>query len=60
MIVVTIVLAIAGLLVGGGGTYAYTKRNEGKAAEDAKKNCKKPKRKPPKRFVKPKKTRPDA
>ncbi|HEX5394910.1 MAG TPA: ribonuclease Y [Candidatus Saccharimonadales bacterium] len=37
MIVVTIVLAIAGLLVGGGATYAYARQTQGKSAEDAKK-----------------------
>ncbi len=37
MIVLTIVLAIAGLLVGAGGSYGYTKRQSGKAADDVKK-----------------------
>ncbi|HSX17833.1 MAG TPA: Rnase Y domain-containing protein, partial [Candidatus Saccharimonadales bacterium] len=37
MIIVTIVLAIAGLLVGGGGSYAYTRRTQGQAADKVKK-----------------------
>jgi ribonuclease Y len=37
MIVVTIVLAIVGLLVGSGASYAYARKTQGKAAEDAKK-----------------------
>ena len=37
MIVLSIVLAIAGLLVGAGGSYGYTKRQSGKAADDVKK-----------------------
>jgi ribonucrease Y len=44
MIVVTIVLAIAGLLVGGGGGVAVTRRQQGKAAEDAKKELTKAKK----------------
>ncbi len=44
MIVVTIVLAIAGLLVGGAGGVAYSRRQGGKAAEDAKKELAKAKR----------------
>jgi ribonucrease Y len=43
-VVLPIVLAIVGLGVGTGGTYAYTKRNEGKAAEDAKKELQKAKK----------------
>ena len=37
MIVLTIVLAIAGLLVGSGGAVYYNRRTQGKAAEEAKK-----------------------
>ena len=37
MIVVTIVLAIAGLLIGGGASYAYARKTQGKAADDDKK-----------------------
>jgi ribonuclease Y len=44
MIVVSIVLAIAGLLVGGGGTYAYTKQQSGRAQEEAKKELTRAKR----------------
>jgi ribonuclease Y len=44
MIVVAIVLAIAGLLAGAGGSYTYTKQREGKAAEDAKKELQKAKK----------------
>jgi ribonuclease Y len=44
MIVLTIVLAIAGLLVGGGGSYAYTKQRSGKAEEEAKKELTRAKR----------------
>ncbi len=44
MIVVTIVLAIAGLILGGGATYAYTRRSQGKAAEAAKKSLAKAKK----------------
>jgi ribonuclease Y len=43
-IVLPIVLAIAGLAVGGGGTYAYTKQRQGKAAEDAKKELQRAKK----------------
>ncbi len=44
MIVLTIVLAIAGLLVGGAGGVAYTKKQSGRAAEEAKKELAKAKR----------------
>jgi ribonuclease Y len=44
MIVVSIVLAIAGLLVGGGGSYAYTKQQSGRAQEEAKKELTRAKR----------------
>ena len=43
-IVLPIVLAIVGLGVGGGGTYVYTRRTGGKAAEDAKKELVKAKK----------------
>jgi ribonuclease Y len=43
-VVLPIVLAIVGLGVGAGGSYAYTKRTEGKAAEDAKKQLQKAKK----------------
>jgi ribonucrease Y len=43
-IVLPIVLAIVGLGVGGGGTYAYTRRSGGKAADDAKKDLAKAKK----------------
>jgi ribonucrease Y len=44
MIVVSIVLTIVGLLIGGGGTYTYTKRQTGKAEEEAKKELTKAKK----------------
>ena len=44
MIVLTIVLAIAGLLVGGGAGYVYTRHTQGKAAEEAKKKLAKAKK----------------
>ncbi|MEX0881369.1 MAG: ribonuclease Y [Candidatus Saccharimonadales bacterium] len=44
MIVVTIVLAIAGLLLGGSGAYVYARRTQGKAAENAKKELAKAKK----------------
>lgn len=44
MFVVAIVLALAGLIVGGGGGVAVTKRNQGKAAEDSKKELTKAKK----------------
>jgi ribonuclease Y len=44
MLAVTIVLTIVGLLLGGGATYAYTRRTQGKAAEDAKKKLAKAKK----------------
>lgn len=44
MIVVTIVLAIAGLLVGGGAAYTYTRRTQSKAADEAKKKLAKAKK----------------
>jgi ribonuclease Y len=44
MIVLTIVLAIAGLLAGAGGSYAYTRRTGGVAAEAAKKELAKAKK----------------
>ncbi|HZP55772.1 MAG TPA: ribonuclease Y [Candidatus Saccharimonadales bacterium] len=44
MIVVTIVLAIVGVLVGGGASYTYTRRSQGKAAENAKKELTKAKK----------------
>jgi ribonuclease Y len=43
-IILPIVLAIVGLGVGGGGTYVYTKRTGGKAAEEAKKELQKAKK----------------
>ncbi len=44
MIVLTIVLAIAGLLVGAGGAIYYNRRTQGKAAEEAKKELAKAKK----------------
>lgn len=44
MIVLTIVLAIAGLLLGGGATYVYTRQRQGLAAEEAKKKLAKAKK----------------
>lgn len=44
MIVLTIVLAIAGLILGGGASYAYTRRTQGMAAENAKKELAKAKK----------------
>ncbi len=44
MIVLTIVLTIVGLVVGAGGSYGYTRRTSGKAAEDAKKELAKAKK----------------
>lgn len=44
MIVVTIVLAIAGLLVGGGATYAYNRQRSGAVADKAKKELAKAKK----------------
>jgi ribonuclease Y len=44
MIAVTIVLAIVGLLAGGGGTYAYNRRTQGQAADKAKKELAKAKK----------------
>jgi ribonuclease Y len=44
MIVVSIVLTIVGLLVGGGSTYVYTKGQVGKAEEEAKKELTKAKK----------------
>ncbi len=44
MIVLTIVLAIAGLFVGGGGVYYYSRRTQGKAIEEAKKELAKAKK----------------
>ncbi|HEY5549997.1 MAG TPA: ribonuclease Y [Candidatus Saccharimonadales bacterium] len=44
MIVVTIVLAIAGLLLGGGAAYGYTRRTQSKAADEAKKKLAKAKK----------------
>jgi ribonuclease Y len=44
MIVVSIVLTIVGLLVGGGGTYAYTKKQSGRAQDEAKKELTRAKR----------------
>jgi ribonuclease Y len=44
MIVLTIVLAIVGLLVGGGAAYAYTRRTQSQAAEEAKKKLAKAKK----------------
>lgn len=44
MIVVTIVLAIAGLLLGGGATYVYTRQRQGRATEEAKKKLAKAKK----------------
>jgi ribonuclease Y len=43
-VVLPIVLAIVGLGVGGGGTYAYTKQRQGQAAEEAKKELQKAKK----------------
>lgn len=43
-IVLPIVLAIAGLVVGGGGSYVYTKQTQGKAAEESKKELQKAKK----------------
>jgi ribonuclease Y len=42
--ILTIVLAIAGLLVGGAATYTYTKQQSGKAEEEAKKELSRAKR----------------
>ena len=42
--IISIVLAIAGLLVGGGASYTYTKQQGGKAEEEAKKELTKAKR----------------
>jgi ribonucrease Y len=44
MIAVSIVLAIVGLLVGGGASYTYTKRQSGRTEEEAKKELTKAKR----------------
>lgn len=44
MIVVTIVLAIAGLFVGGGSAFYYSRRTQGKAAEQVKKELAKAKK----------------
>jgi ribonuclease Y len=41
---IAIVLALVGLAVGGGGVFYYTKQNEGKAEEDAKKELEKAKK----------------
>src|SRR3989344_6283402 len=44
MIALTIVLAIVGLLVGGGAAFTYTRRTQGKSAEEAKKKLAKAKK----------------
>ena len=44
MFVIAIVLALAGLVVGGGGGVVYQRKQEGKAAEDAKKELAKAKK----------------
>ena len=44
MLILAIVLGIAGLLVGGGASYGYTRRTQGKAADEVKKELQKAKK----------------